>query len=52
MVAWRQTPSTETDRDISKGRDEFVTKTRWGDGVQRQDTLGVIYVDSALTVAN
>jgi hypothetical protein len=42
MVAWRQTPSTETDRDISKGRDEFVTKTRWGDGVQRQDTLGVI----------
>ena len=52
MVAWRQTPSTETDRDISKGRDEFVTKTRWGDGVQRQDTLGVIYCDSALTVAN
>ena len=52
MVAWRQTPSTETDRDISKGRDEFVTKTRWGDGVQRQDSLGVIYCDSALTVAN
>lgn len=52
MVAWRQTPSTETDRDISKGRDEFVTKTRWGDGIQRQDTLGVIYCDSALTVAN
>lgn len=42
MVAWRQTPSTETDRDISKGRDEFVTKTRWGDGPQRVDTLGVI----------
>ena len=52
MVAWRQTPTTETDRDISKGRDEFVTKTRWGDGVQRQDSLGVIYCDSALTVAN
>ena len=52
MVAWRQTPSTETDRDISKGRDEFVTKTRWGDGVQRLDSLGVIYVDGTLTESN
>lgn len=49
MVAWRQTPSTETDRDISKGRDEFVTKTRWGDGVQRQDTLGVIVTSATAT---
>jgi len=49
MVAWRQTPSTETDRDISKGRDEFVTKTRWGDGVQRVDTLGVVLTSATAT---
>lgn len=49
MVAWRQTPSTETDRDISKGRDEFVSKTRWGDGVQRLDTLGAIVCDATET---
>jgi hypothetical protein len=49
MVAWRQTPSTETDRDISKGRDEFVTKTRWGDGVQRVDTLGVVLTNATAT---
>ena len=49
MVAWRQTPATETDRDISKGRDEFVTKTRWGDGVQRLDTLGVIVTSATAT---
>lgn len=49
MVAWRQTPTTETDRDISKGRDEFVTKTRWGDGVQRLDTLGVVVIDATAT---
>jgi len=49
MVAWRQTPSTETDRDISKGRDEFVTKARWGEGVQRVDTLGVIVSDAEAT---
>jgi len=49
MVAWRQTPTTETDRDISKGRDEFVTKTRWGDGVQRVDTLGVVLTNATAT---
>lgn len=49
MVAWRQTPSTETDRDISKGRDEFVTKSRWGDGVQRVDSLGIIVTDADAT---
>lgn len=49
MVAWRQIPSTETDRDISKGRDEVVTKTRWGGGVQRIDSLGVIVVDATAT---
>lgn len=49
MLAWRQTPSTETDRDISKGRDEFVTKSRWGDGIQRVDTLGVILTSDNAT---
>lgn len=51
MVAWRQTPATETDRDISKKRDEFVTTTRWGDGVQRQDTLGVVLTSATATTA-
>lgn len=49
MVAWRQTPATETDRDISKKRDEFVTTTRWGDGAQRQDTLGVVLTSATAT---
>lgn len=43
MVAWRQQPKVESERNKDKGRDEFVTRARFGMGVQRLDTLGVIY---------
>lgn len=42
MVAWRMQPSAEGDRNVSKKRDEFTITARWGVGVQRVDTLGVI----------
>lgn len=46
MVAWRQQPSVEGERNKDFGRDEFVTRQRYGIGPQRVDTLG-IYVTSA-----
>ena len=49
MVAWRQMPKVESDRNISKRRDEFVQSARWGMGVQRVDTLGVVVTDAAAT---
>lgn len=42
MAAWRRMPSIETERNKDKRRQEFVTSTRFGFGVQRLDTLGVI----------
>lgn len=42
MGAWRQMPSVEGERNKDRGRDEFVTRARWGLGVQREDTLGVV----------
>ncbi len=49
MVAWRQPPKTEAGRDRSKKRDEFDVTARWGDGVQRLDTLGVICTSATAT---
>lgn len=49
MVAWRQPPKVENGRDRSKKRDEFDTTARWGVGVQRVDTLGVIVTDPTAT---
>tara|TARA_R110000803_G_scaffold108448_1_gene176710 strand:- start:72 stop:1040 length:969 start_codon:yes stop_codon:yes gene_type:complete len=49
MVAWRQPPKVETGRDRSKKRDEFDQTARWGVGVQRTDTLGVIVTNAALS---
>ncbi len=50
MVAWRQQPKVESERNKDRQRDEFVTTSRWGVGVQRVDTLGVILTDAtALT---
>ena len=51
MSAWRRSPKTEGRRDPSKGggRDELYTTARWGHGVQREDTLGVILVDASAT---
>lgn len=49
MVAWRQMPKVENGRDRSKKRDEFDTTARWGVGVQRLDSLGVIVTNATLS---
>ena len=49
MATWRQYPSVEGDRNKDFGRDEFVTRARFGIGAQRLDTLA-IYITSALLV--
>ncbi len=46
MVAWRQPPKVEGERNKDRQRDEFVTTARWGVGPQRVDTLGVILTDA------
>lgn len=46
MAAWRQMPRVEGERNKDKQRDEFVQTARWGIGVQRLDTLGVILTDA------
>ena len=46
MLAWRQQPSVEGERNKDEGRDEFVARQRYGIGAQRVDTLG-IYITSA-----
>lgn len=42
MAAWRRMPRSETERNKDKRRDETVTTARYGFGVQRVDSLGVI----------
>jgi len=42
MVAWRQPPRVEGERNKDLQRDEFVQTARWGMGAQRVDTLGII----------
>ena len=49
MATWRQQPSVEGERNKDFGRDEFVTRARFGIGAQRLDTLA-IYITSALLV--
>lgn len=49
MVAWRQPPSTEGERNKDRKRDEYVTSARMGFGVQRLDTLGVILASRTAT---
>ena len=46
MAAWRQMPRVEGERNKDKQRDEFVQTARFGLGVQRVDTLGVILTDA------
>lgn len=43
MFAWRRMPKVEGERNKDRARDEFVTRSRFGWGVQRMDTLGVLY---------
>ena len=50
MAAWRRQPKVEGERNKDLARDEFVVRARWGLGVQRLDTLGVI-ITSATEIA-
>lgn len=49
MVAWRQMPKVEGERNKDLQRDEFITTARFGMGAQRVDTLGVILTDATAT---
>lgn len=42
MGAWRRMPKFEGERNKDRARDEYVMRARWGFGVQRIDTLGVL----------
>ncbi len=42
MAAWRRAPKTEGERNKDFARDEYVTRCRYGFGVQRIDTLGCV----------
>jgi hypothetical protein len=47
MAAWRRMPRVEGERNKDLRRDEFVVSARWGIGVQRVDTLGVIITSAS-----
>jgi len=42
MLAWRRMPKVEGDRNFELRRDDFQTTARYGFGVQRLDSLGVL----------
>lgn len=42
MGAWRRMPKSEGERNKDRARDEFVVRCRYGFGVQRSDTLGIV----------
>lgn len=46
MGAWRRQPKVEGERNKDRARDEYVTRARWGFGVQRVDTLGILITSS------
>ena len=48
MAAWRRMPSIETERNKDKRRQEFVTSGRFGFGIQRLDTIGVIATNASV----
>lgn len=47
MNAWRRMPRVDGDRNVQYERDEFYTTARWGAGVQREETLGVVITAAA-----
>lgn len=49
MVAWRQQPQTEGERNKDRKRDEYVTSARMGFGAQRLDTLMIILTSRTAT---
>lgn len=42
MGAWRRQPKVEGERNKDRARDEYVMRARYGFGIQRVDTLGLI----------
>ena len=50
MGAWRRPPTTKTEfnKDVGGGRDETVVTSRYGWGVKRVDSLGVLVCSQAL----
>ena len=50
MVAWRQQPQVEGERNKDRKRDEFVQTARWGVGIQREDTY-VVILTQALAIS-
>jgi hypothetical protein len=46
MGAWRRKPKAEGERNKDRARDEYVVRCRYGWGVQRMDTLAVLYTSS------
>jgi len=46
MHAWRRMPKSEGERNKDRARDEFVVRSRYGFGVQRVDTLGILITDA------
>lgn len=49
MGAWRRMPKSEGERNKDRARDEFVVRARYGFGIQRVDTLGMV-VTSATNI--
>lgn len=49
MGAWRRQPKAEGERNKDRARDEHVVRCRYGFGVQRMDTMGVL-VTSATAI--
>ena len=47
MHAWRRAPQTEGWRDQEERADKYQVTSRFGFGVQRADTLGVLLTDEA-----
>lgn len=46
MQAWRRMPKIESERNKDLRRQEFVTTARYGFGIKRLDTLGVIVTNA------
>ena len=49
MGAFRRMPKTEGERNKDRARDEYVTRSRYGFGVQRMDSLGAIVTSATAT---
>jgi hypothetical protein len=47
MQAWRRMPKAEGERNKDRARDEFLTRSKYGFGTQRLDTLGILITDGA-----